>query len=212
VPQQFFPSSSRPALVIDLRLKEGSSLAATIEQVKKMETALAKDKDVKFFTEIVRQQGNFFGLGWYIFLPMLTLSFIIYFISALAEAGRAPFDLPETENELIGGFATEYGAMKFGLFFGAEYVHMIVISCIATSLFLGGWQGPLALQIPFLQPVYFFLKVAVMIFMFIWIRVSIPRVRFDKMMRFCWKFFAAVGNGQCGCYGSLCHLEVWLAL
>lgn len=145
------------------------------------------------FTEIVRQQGNFFGLGWYIFLPMLTLSFIIYFISALAEAGRAPFDLPETENELIGGFATEYGAMKFGLFFGAEYVHMIVISCIATALFLGGWQGPLALQIPLLQPVYFFLKVAVMIFMFIWIRASIPRVRFDKMMRFCWKFLLPLG-------------------
>lgn len=144
-------------------------------------------------TEIVRQQGSFFGLGWYIFIPMLTLSFVIFFISALAEAGRAPFDLPETENELIGGYATEYGAMKFGLFFGAEYVHMIVISCIATSLFLGGWQGPLALQIPILQPIYFFLKVAVLIFLFIWIRASIPRVRFDKMMRFCWKFLLPLG-------------------
>jgi NADH-quinone oxidoreductase subunit H len=140
-------------------------------------------------TEIVRGQGNFFGLGWHIFFfPMLTLSFLIFFISALAEAGRAPFDLPETENELIGGFATEYGAMKFGLFFGAEYVHVIVISCIVTTLFLGGWQGPLATQIPILQPIYFLIKVAVMIFMFIWIRASIPRVRFDKMMRFCWKF------------------------
>jgi NADH-quinone oxidoreductase subunit H len=150
-------------------------------------------------TEIVRQQGCFFGVGcslgwgWHIFVPTLTLSFIIYFISALAEAGRAPFDLPETENELIGGFATEYGAMKFGLFFGAEYVHMIVISCIATSLFLGGWQGPLALQIPILQPIYFLLKVAVLIFLFIWIRASIPRVRFDKMMRFCWKFLLPLG-------------------
>ncbi|MCI0399076.1 MAG: NADH-quinone oxidoreductase subunit NuoH [Chloroflexi bacterium] len=144
-------------------------------------------------TEIVRQQGNFFGLGWYIFMPMLTLSFVIFFISALAEAGRAPFDLPETENELIGGYATEYGAMKFGLFFGAEYVHMIVISSIAASLFLGGWQGPLALQIPILQPIYFFLKVAGLIFLFIWIRASIPRVRFDKMMRFCWKFLLPLG-------------------
>lgn len=150
-------------------------------------------------TEIVRQQSCFFsvgcslGWGWHIFVPTLTLSFIIYFISALAEAGRAPFDLPETENELIGGFATEYGAMKFGLFFGAEYVHMIVISCIATSLFLGGWQGPLALQIPILQPIYFLLKVAVLIFLFIWIRASIPRVRFDKMMRFCWKFLLPLG-------------------
>jgi NADH-quinone oxidoreductase subunit H len=144
--------------------------------------------------EIVKQQGNFFGMGWYVFFfPMLTISFIIYFISALAEAGRAPFDLPETENELIGGFATEYGAMKFGLFFGAEYVHMIVMSGIATSLFLGGWQGPLATQIPILQPIYFLLKLAMMIFVIMWIRASIPRVRFDKMMKFCWKFLLPVG-------------------
>ncbi|MBI1877455.1 MAG: NADH-quinone oxidoreductase subunit NuoH [Chloroflexi bacterium] len=145
-------------------------------------------------TEIVRQQGSFFGLGWNIFfVPVLTLSFLIFFISALAEAGRAPFDLPETENELIGGFVTEYGAMKFGLFFGAEYVHVIVISCIVTTLFLGGWQGPLATQLSLLQPIYFLIKVAVMIFMFIWIRASIPRVRFDKMMRFCWKFLLPLG-------------------
>jgi NADH-quinone oxidoreductase subunit H len=124
---------------------------------------------------------------------VLTISFLIFFISALAEAGRAPFDLPETENELIGGFATEYGAMKFGLFFGAEYVHVIVISCIVTTLFLGGWQGPLAAQLPLLQPLYFLIKVAVMIFMFIWIRASIPRVRFDKMMHFCWKFLLPLG-------------------
>lgn len=143
--------------------------------------------------DIVKQQGGFGGLGWFIFVPTLTLAFLIYFISALAEAGRAPFDLPETENELIGGFATEYGAMKFGLFFGAEYVHMIIVSSIATTLFLGGWQGPLALQIPILQPIYFLLKVAFFIFLFIWIRASIPRVRFDKMMRFCWKFLLPLG-------------------
>jgi NADH-quinone oxidoreductase subunit H len=141
--------------------------------------------------EIVKVQGGFGGLGWFIFVQ--PIAFLIYFISALAEAGRAPFDLPETENELIGGFATEYGAMKFGLFFGAEYVHMIVISCIATTLFLGGWQGPLATQIPILQPIYFLLKMALFIFLFIWIRASIPRVRFDKMMKFCWKFLLPLG-------------------
>jgi len=143
--------------------------------------------------DIVKAQGSFGGLGWFIFVPTLTVSFLIYFISGLAEAGRAPFDLPETENELIGGFATEYGAMKFGLFFGAEYVHMIVISSIAATLFLGGWQGPLAMQIPLLQPIYFLLKVALFIFLFIWIRASIPRVRFDKMMKFCWKFLLPLG-------------------
>ena len=83
--------------------------------------------------------------------------------------------------------------MKFGLFFGAEYVHMIVISSIAATLFLGGWQGPLAMQIPLLQPIYFLLKVALFIFLFIWIRASIPRVRFDKMMKFCWKFLLPLG-------------------
>lgn len=149
--------------------------------------------------EMVQAQGCFFGVGcalgwgWFIFVPTLTISFLIYFISALAESGRAPFDLPETENELIGGFATEYGAMKFGLFFGAEYVHVIVISCIVTTIFLGGWQGPLALQIPILQPIYFLIKMVAMIFTFIWIRASIPRVRFDKMMRFCWKFLLPLG-------------------
>jgi len=143
--------------------------------------------------EIVKAQGGFGGLGWFIFIQ--PIAFLIYFISGLAEAGRAPFDLPETENELIGGFATEYGAMKFGLFFGAEYVHMIVISSIAATLFLGGWQGPLATQYPWfwLQPIYFLLKMALFIFLFIWIRASIPRVRFDKMMKFCWKFLLPLG-------------------
>ena len=141
--------------------------------------------------EIVKLQGGFGGLGWFIFVQ--PVAFLIYFISALAEAGRAPFDLPETENELIGGFATEYGAMKFGLFFGAEYVHMIVLSGIATTLFLGGWQGPLANQFPLLQPVYFFAKLAIILFVIIWIRASVPRVRFDKMMKFCWKFLMPLG-------------------
>lgn len=136
--------------------------------------------------EIVATQGRFAGLGWFIFVQ--PVAFLIYFISALAEAGRSPFDLPETENELIGGFATEYGGMKFGLFFGAEYVHTVVLSAIGATLFLGGWQGPLVNQIPLLGPVYLFLKMAVIIFVIIWVRASIPRVRFDKMMRFCWKF------------------------
>ena len=143
-------------------------------------------------TKIVELQGgalfglNLFGLGWFIFVQ--PIAFLIFFISGLAEAGRSPFDLPETENELIGGFITEYGGMKFGLFFGAEYVHMIVLSCLTATLFLGGWQGPFATQIPILGFIYFLVKVAVLIFLIIWIRASIPRVRFDKLMKFCWKF------------------------
>jgi len=141
--------------------------------------------------EIVSQQGSLWGLGWFIFVQ--PIAFLIFFISGLAEAGRSPFDLPETENELIGGFATEYGGMKFGLFFGAEYIHTVVLACITATLFLGGWNGPLAEQVPILGFFYFLAKVAVIIFIILWIRASITRVRFDKMMNFCWKFLLPLG-------------------
>jgi len=138
-------------------------------------------------TDIVEfQAGRWGGFFWLIW--MQPLAFIIFYICGLAEAGRAPFDLPETENELIAGFATEYGGMKFGLFFGAEYVHMIVLSFITATVFLGGWAGPFAQQVPFLGIIYLLLKVALLIFSMIWIRASLPRVRFDKLMKFCWKF------------------------
>jgi NADH-quinone oxidoreductase subunit H len=142
-------------------------------------------------TEIVDMQGSLWGLGWFIFIQ--PIAFLIFFISGLAEAGRSPFDLPETENELIGGFATEYGGMKFGLFFGAEYIHTVVLSFIVGTLFLGGWNGPFAEQIPLLGFFYLLAKVAVMVFIIIWVRASIPRVRFDKMMNFCWKFLLPLG-------------------
>ncbi len=141
--------------------------------------------------EIVRAQGLFAGLGWFVFVQ--PIAFLIFFISGLAEAGRSPFDLPETENELIGGFATEYGGMKFGLFFGAEYIHTVILSAISATLFFGGWQGPLVDQLPWLGPLYLFAKMGFFIFVIIWVRTSIPRVRFDKMMKFCWKFLLPLG-------------------
>ena len=95
--------------------------------------------------------------------------------------------MPETENELIAGFATEYGGMKFGLFFGAEYVHMIVLSFITATVFLGGWIGPFSQQWPILGIFYLLIKVAFVLFLMIWVRASTPRVRFDKLMKFCWK-------------------------
>ncbi len=122
------------------------------------------------------------------FIVLQPVGFIIYFISGLAEANRSPFDLPETENELVAGFSTEYGGIKFALFFMGEYITMITLSALATVFFLGGWYGPFVNQIPILGPVYFLLKVAFMIFLIIWIRVSLPRVRYDKLMQFCWKF------------------------
>jgi NADH-quinone oxidoreductase subunit H len=138
-------------------------------------------------TEIVEFQASHLGgLLWFILIQ--PVAFVIFFICGLAEAGRAPFDLPETENELIAGFATEYGGMKFGLFFGAEYVHMIVLSFITATVFLGGWIGPFSQQIPLLGLVYLLVKVALVLFLMIWIRASTPRIRFDKLMKFCWKF------------------------
>jgi NADH-quinone oxidoreductase subunit H len=122
------------------------------------------------------------------FIVLQPIGFIIYFISGLAEAGRSPFDLPETENELVSGFATEYGGIKFALFFMGEYIHMITIGALATTFFLGGWYGPFVDQVPMLGLVYFMIKVAFMIFLMIWVRASLPRVRYDRLMRFCWKF------------------------
>ncbi len=128
------------------------------------------------------------------FIVLQPIGFVIYFISGLAEAGRSPFDLPETENELVSGFATEYGGIKFALFFMGEYIHMITIGALSTTFFLGGWHGPFVDQIPIpglgsvLGLVYFVIKVAFMIFLMIWVRASLPRVRYDTLMRFCWKF------------------------
>lgn len=116
------------------------------------------------------------------------LAFLIFLISGLAEVGRSPFDQPETENELVSGFMTEYGAIKFALFFMGEYIHLITLAAITASLFLGGWHGPFADQVPLLGLVYFVVKIAFVIFLTIWIRASVPRVRFDKLMQFCWKF------------------------
>jgi len=122
------------------------------------------------------------------FVVLQPVGFIIYFISGLAEANRSPFDLPETENELVSGFATEYGGIKFALFFMGEYIAMITISALTTTFFLGGWRGPFVDQFPALGVVYFVLKVTLVIFATIWVRASLPRVRYDKLMQFCWKF------------------------
>jgi NADH-quinone oxidoreductase subunit H len=127
------------------------------------------------------------------FAVLQPIGFIIYFISGLAEAGRSPFDLPETENELVSGFATEYGGIKFALFFMGEYIHMITVAALATIFFLGGWYGPFVGQVPILGLAYFVIKVAFMLFVMIWVRASLPRIRYDHLMSFCWKFLLPLG-------------------
>ena len=129
--------------------------------------------------EIVQAQQKV----WYVVLQ--PLAFIIFMITALAETNRAPFDLPEAEGELVAGFHTEYSSMKFGLFFLGEFTNVITISAIAVTLFLGGWNGPwLPDSLKFL---WFFAKLAVLIFLFIWVRWTFPRLRYDQLMNLGWK-------------------------
>lgn len=114
------------------------------------------------------------------------LAFIIYVITAFAETNRAPFDLPEAEQELTAGYHTEYGGMKFAMFFLAEYVNILAVSAIAVTLFLGGWLGPID-YLKDLPVIWFVLKVAVFVFFFIWVRATMARLRYDQLMSFGWK-------------------------
>ena len=110
-------------------------------------------------------------------LVKIGISFLIYFITAFAETNRAPFDLPEAEQELTGGYHTEYGGLKFALFFMAEYINILAVSAIAITLFLGGWHGPG--NIPIL---WFIIKLAFFIFIFMWVRATMARFRYDQLM------------------------------
>src|SRR5919199_3812037 len=143
---------------------------------------------------IVEQQSGWYGMRWNLWRPEgpQILGFIIYLISAIAETNRVPFDLPEAETELVAGFHTEYSALKFSLFFMAEYVNMFTVSMLATTLFLGGWQGPGVAQFPILGIFYFLIKVFIFLFLYIWLRGTLPRFRFDQLMNFGWKFLLPV--------------------
>ena len=136
-------------------------------------------------SEIVMKQENM----WYV-IPHFPM-FIIFFISTLAETNRAPFDLPEAESELVAGYNVEYSSMSFGLFFLGEYGNMILMSSMSTILFLGGWLPPL--DINFFQNIpgfiWFLLKVSFLLFLFLWVRATLPRYRYDQLMRLGWKVF-----------------------
>jgi len=136
-------------------------------------------------TEIVMKQQHM----WYV-IPHFPM-FIIFFISTLAETNRAPFDLPEAESELVAGYNVEYSSMSFGLFFLGEYGNMILMSSMSTILFLGGWLPPV--DISFFENIpgfiWFLLKVTFLLFLFLWVRATLPRYRYDQLMRLGWKVF-----------------------
>jgi NADH-quinone oxidoreductase subunit H len=134
---------------------------------------------------IVEAQGGWAGLKWNIFRQ--PVGFILFFIASLAETNRVPFDLPEAEAELVAGYHTEYSSMKWVMFQMGEYLNLITSASIATTLFLGGWMGPGVVAFPILSLVYFAAKVFVLILIFIWIRFTLPRFRYDQLMRFGWK-------------------------
>lgn len=147
---------------------------------------------------IVEQQSGWHGMNWNIFYQ--PLGFIIYLIAAIAETNRVPFDLPEAETELVAGFHTEYSSIKFLLFFNAEYINMITVSMLATTLFLGGWNVPFAealfgrgtILFGLVSVLGFFAKIIFFLFFYIWIRGTLPRFRFDQLMDFGWKFLMPV--------------------
>ena len=131
--------------------------------------------------EIVQAQTK------YPFILVQPVAFLIFFISAVAEVKRIPFDLPEAENELVAGYHTEYSGMRFGLYFLGEYVTMVVLGALVAVFFLGGWRGPLLPPI-----VWFFVKVTLIVFVFIWLRATLPRLRYDQLMHLGWKVLVPV--------------------
>lgn len=153
------------------------------------------------------QAGGLLGMSnWNVFggafhNPFLVVAFVCYYVSSLAEANRLPFDLPESESEIVAGFHTEYSAMRFSFFFIAEYADLFVVSALGVLLFMGGWHGPFGSN-----AVMYFLKVSLLIFIAMWLRWTLPRLRIDQLMSTCWKFLIPVG------LVNLLLASLWMAL
>lgn len=152
--------------------------------------------------QIVENQDSIWK--WYVFRQ--PLGFLLFLIAGSAEIARTPFDLMECENELVAGYQTEYSSMKFGLFYLGEYAHLLFLSALTTTLFFGGWQGP------FLPPIlWFLLKMFFFVFVFVWIRGTYPRLRYDRVMAFGWKTLVPVGifNVMATAFIYTLYLQYW---
>ena len=157
---------------------------------------------------VLAQSGWFWNWLWLPLLPM----FVIFFVSALAETNRTPFDLPMSEAELVAGFHTEYSAMTFGLFFLGEYANMILLSAMGAVLFLGGWLSPIPYA-PFTYVpgiVWFALKIAFLLFVFSWTKGTLPRYRYDQLMRLGWKVFLPVSLGWVVLTAAVLQFTGWI--
>ena len=139
-------------------------------------------------SEIVASQDRVWNL-----IPQFP-AFVTYLVCGLAETNRPPFDLPEAETELVAGYFTEYSGIKFAMFYLGEYVNMVTVSAIAVTLFLGGWRGPAPDVLPWLWPVLWFAaKLLVVVYLYMWVRLTLPRIRYDRLMAFGWKFLIPFG-------------------
>ena len=170
------------AQMISYELAYGMSLATVVMMANSMS-----------LTSIVDQQsGYWFGFipRWYIFLQ--PVAFFVFACAGVAETNRAPFDFPEAEQELVAGYHTEYSSMRFAMFFMAEYINMVTVSAVATNLFLGGWHGP---HIPLVGGwIWFVIKLAFLLFAYLWLRWTLPRFRYDQLMSFGWKVLLPVAT------------------
>ncbi len=170
------------AQMISYELAYGISLATVI--------LLANSMSLRDIVD--DQAGYWFGFipKWFVFLQ--PVGFLVYAVAGVAETNRAPFDFPEAEQELVAGYHTEYSSMAFAMFFLAEYINMITVSAVATNLFLGGWHGP------FLPPEYgwiwFLIKLSAILFVYLWLRWTLPRFRYDQLMAFGWKVLLPVAT------------------
>jgi NADH-quinone oxidoreductase subunit H len=164
------------AQMISYELSYGASLAAVI-----MLSGSLSLREI-----VMNQSGYWFGFipQWYVFLQ--PIGFFIFMTAGVAETNRAPFDFPEAEQELVAGYHTEYSSMAFAMFFLAEYVNMVTVAAVATSMYLGGWLGPFLPD--WLGWVWFLVKVFVILFFYVWMRWTLPRYRYDQLMEFGWKF------------------------
>jgi NADH-quinone oxidoreductase subunit H len=177
------------AQVISYEVAMGLALVAVFLYAGSLSTSEIVDKQA--------EASTVFGVPLW-FAVQLFPSFVIYLISMVGETNRAPFDLPEAEGELVGGFHTEYSSMRFAMFFMAEYMNMITVSALAVTLFLGGYRAPLPFNlIPgansgYWGVVWFLLKVLVLLFVFVWLRGTLPRLRYDQFMRFGWRWLIPI--------------------